>query len=344
MLLWLNLLALLRRRRLFFLLMAGVSVTTIAGICFCWNYYRGMQAQSAYYSEGRRSYLAAMADARELENKLAVASAHPEVCRVVAVFQNGTDVIYANYIGAPPATTKTTLGQYFVEHGRKDTAAHVILPISLMEQRKLHIGDTYEIDGKGFQILGAGLDWNGIEIPFAALSSYDGLLGVMAVSKTELTGDRQAAFAAFLADTFGTADWELPEAPPTEEVTTEMLLILIVLALGMLNLSYLYLSYLESRRGQFGIYALVGCGKGRLFALLAGEAAALVTLFFLLAVGLAKLLFVLLSHVDAVYAELLLPRDYGGLFFVNIGMALAFLLVQTLRFLAKTPAEMRRRL
>ena len=344
MLLWLNLLALLRRRRLFFVLMAGVSVTTIAGICFCWNYYRGLQAQSDYYSEGRRSYLAPLTDARELENKLASAGENPEVCRLVAVFQNGTDVVYANYIGAPPATSKVMLGQYFTKAGYADTEERVILPDSLVEQRKLHVGDIYNIGGKDFTDLGVGLDWNGIEVPFAALSSYDGLLGVMAVSKTELTGERQAAFAAFLADTFGTGQWELPEAPPTEEVTTELILILTVLALGMLNLSYLYLSYLESRRRQFGVYALVGCGQGRLLALLAGEAAALTAAFFLLAVGLSKLLFALLSRVDAVYAELLQPRDYGGLFFVNIGMALVFLLFQTVRFLPKTPAELRRTL
>ncbi len=344
MLLWLNLLALLRRRRLFFLLMAGVSVATIMGICFTWNFYRGIQAERDYSSESRRSYLAPLADARELETKLAATAAHAEVCRVAVVLQNDRDIVYANYIGAPPTTYKVLLGQYFERPGREDTETHVVLPNSLLEERKLHMGDTYDINGRTFRILGAGADWNGIEVPFAALPSYDGLLGVMVVSATELTGDRQSAFVAFLADTFGTADWELPEAPPTGEPTTEMLLILAVLALGMLNLSYLYLSYLESRRGQFGVYALLGCGRGRLFALLAGEAAALTTLFFLLAVGLLKLLFLLLSRVDTVYAELLLPRDYGGLFFVNMGTALAFLLLQALRFLPKTPAEMRRRL
>ncbi len=340
MLLLLNCRSLIRRAPLFFWLIVLVFGFTTIGLLFTANFWRARELESQAKDAAYFSYAVAP-ETGDLDAALAAFSAQEAetLQRLYVMLTNGSDRIVANYCGESKKTFKVFYGRP-AEEGK----AEIVLPNPMEASAGgLSMGDTYLLGNTPLTVVGIGIN-DYYETVYSAAAGQGRIYGVVAVTKTQLTGRAQEDFAAHMAQAFG-GEVSLPEPMPKGEILTlDMLLIFGLMVLGMFNLCFLFSAVLEKRRRQQSVFFLLGCGRGRLFSLYIGEMLLLVTLCFSLAALLTHFALLPLLHrlAPAFYACLTLG-DYLGFYFASLLLSFALSSVQLVRHFRNTPFEMLRK-
>lgn len=336
---FLNLKAFLRRR-LFLVPIAVSFAASVIGVTLIANVYAMREAKREQLNEDCRAYVVELRDASTLEEALPALKSRQEVTRVMAAGRDGDTVFFANVYGEPPARRyMVSMGHYFETDSDEIETAQVVLPTEEADEKKLRVGDRYPLCGQDFTIIGIGFDHNGIEIPYTALKDRSGLFAVSVVTKESGTLSEQNAFGQFLEELFHVQEVEQPPEASDAALTAEDAMLLLVLILGILSISFLYVSYLESRRQTFAIYTLVGCRKSQLICMLCEEMALLIAGLYMVAFLLIKLLFWTLSVLDIGFVEVLTVREYLWLFLIILAWAFFTFALQMPGFFRKTPDE-----
>ncbi len=337
LILW-NLKALVCRHRRFLIPMLVTFLTSVMGVLMLQNLVIYIADYNAQWDEDTRTYVLPT-DSATLEAGLPALRSRSDVARVQVTMNGQERPFYAIVSG----TSRAAIGKYFTAEGLRQGLEQVVLPEDEARERRLHVGDTYELNGQTFTVI--GFQYLSVpQVPYMALRDRSGVCALSVATKKDGTPAERAAFAAFLQQTFHVTedDMQLPPTLERRRQSSESLLFGGVMLLGVCSMACLYVFYLESRRRTFAVYTMVGCRRGRMIRLLGGETLLLVAGMYGLSVLATKVLLWGLSSVGDVFVERLEWMDYLLAFGLSCGMASVVLLWQLWRFFRKTPNERRR--
>ncbi len=335
---FLNLRALITHRRLYFILFSLVFLVSAMGSLYVLNFYKMTAAEKDLYRESARTYIVSgsVPDAAiRLEGF--VADNTGVLQRVYVSVQNGNDTILADMYGEAPQTVKCRYGRYFQSKEEQE----ILIPAPEEGKTPAHrIGDTYSLAGMDFTVVGVSLHpW--YEAPYRALFGGDEIeiSEIAIVTEKTMSDVALKRFAASIWEAFGVEPVlpvEKAEADP--QVIFDLFLVFCLALLGILNMTFLYLSLLNARRKQQAVFRLLGCGRLQICALYIGELLVLTTGLYVISVALTRfIVFSLLRRLDAYYAWMLDWADYFLLFAVYILLVSALLIVQSLRYMRVSP-------
>lgn len=231
-------------------------------------------------------------------------------------------------------------GRYFSKTDIDSGNASAILSGSLYEEyhEKSHI----IIGGKTYDIL-AFSDRVFTEVPFTSLPSNIQINSLQLFFKNMLSKSKIQVLGKQLAQSFPGAFVDLPSAPDLKAVSKNLYqsyMSLLIAAVALLNLSFLYRYILKKREKKYGIYRICGCSQLKGFTLYFSEILIITSILFLL----ASLFFhcvveQLLPVVNENLSYTLFIEDYLILYVVFLVLVSIIFIPVILRYNRKKPID-----
>jgi hypothetical protein len=295
--------------------------------------------ENKYYSEQERSY-SVSENFFDIDNQLKalVEEYRSDIQRVIVAFRNNNDYILSDYFGESTKLFKVQLGRFF-----DDPSANQILIPESTQNGADYIGETYNIEGEEFEIIGIS-SIGAYEIQYQSLRVKERIEQVTIVTIEDLKKGSLEALLDGMRRIFQTKQIDMPAPPLTDEMTPDYFIIFGIILLGMLNISYIYISIIEKRRRQQAVFYILGCNRPKLIGLYLLEIFTITTLSFSLCAVFSKfVLFHIFNALDEFYYHAINLEQYFFLYIIYISPMLVILLLQFIRFFDKTPLELKRK-
>ena len=339
LLLLLNLKTLVKKMPLYFIMIMSVLFFTIIGTMVIYNYYISSTMEKDNSFENTRSYSVA-GSFFDIDNQLEalVENSRPVIQRVYVVIKNNDDTIISNYFGESQMLFKVRLGRYLDD----ESANQIIIPHSTQNGVDL-IGKEYSIGNREFLIVGIS-SIDAYEILYKSLEEKEKIEQVVVVAESNLKEREKNKLVDDINHIFQTEEINMPANISTEMMHSDYFIMIGVILLGILNISFIYISIMEKRKKQRAIFYILGCRKPQLIALCLGEIFIITTISFLLCAGFSKfILFNIINAFDEFFYHALSLNQYFSLYLIYTLLIVFVLLYQLVKFFGKTPIELKRK-
>ncbi|MDR1156850.1 MAG: ABC transporter permease [Oscillospiraceae bacterium] len=312
---------------------------TVTGTIVVYNYYLTSNLESRYYIEKERSYTISE-NFSDIDNQLEtlLKEHRSDIQRIFVTFRNNNDTILSDYFGESSMLFKVQLGRFF-----DDTAANQILIPTNTPNGADYIGQTYRIEDEEFQVIGIS-SIDAYEIPYQTLKVKERIGQVVVVVVHNLKEDSKKMLVNNIKRIFQTEQIEIPIPPINGALSVDYIIFFSIILLGILNLSYIYISIMEKRKKQQAIFHILGCSRPKLIGLYLSEIFIIVTVsFFLCALFSKFVLFNIFHAFDEFYYHVINVKQYFFLYVGYTSPILFVLLYQLVHFFRKTPFELKRK-
>lgn len=339
MLLFLNLKTLAKKMSIYFVMIVLVLFFTIIGAIVVYNYYLISASEKDYYREKERSYSLSV-EPFYIDEKLDMLLEihHSDIQRIYVTVRNNNDYILSNYFGESSMAFKVQLGHFF----DGNSTNQILIPASIQNGAD-YIGKTYTVGSEKFQVIGIS-SADVYEIPYQSLKIKDHIEQVVVVAKSSLKENVKEALVNNMKYIFQTEQIGMPSPTVKQEMSIDYFITFGIILLGILNISYIYISVMEKRKKQQAIFYILGCSKPKLISLYLFEILIIITVVFCLCVVFSKfLLFNIFNALDEFYYHVINSAQYVSLYISCVSPTLFVLLCQFVHFFNKTPFELKRK-
>ena len=339
MLLFLNLKTLVKKMPVYFYMIILVLFFTITGTICSYNYFLTSNSEKALYRETERSYIIAgnFTDIDKSLNDLFNVHKN-DIQRIYVTSLNNGDLVLSNYFGESPMIFKVQLGKYFGD----DFSKQILIPFSTPNGTD-YIGGLYNIGSEEYRIIGIS-SIEAYEVPYKALATKDEIDTIVVVAKDYMNKAAKEALITDIQRIFSEHQVSLPPSSGEMDLSTDLLALICIILLGLVNLSYIFLSIAEKRKKQQAIYIILGSTKRRIIATYLGEVMILITFVFLLSALFSKyVLYEILNKFDTFFYYVIDIRHHLLLFILYCVLVFVVLISRLLIHFRKTPFELMRR-
>lgn len=345
-----NLKSFITKKTVIFVFFMLAQIVTLIGVLVTFNYLeQEISTQKSYYDD-MRTYTVMLSDSSDTDKKLSdILNKCDYIQHIYTVsFLTPTTAedeinneyrIYGEYYGKSGLKFNVALGSYLSETDISDGNKNIVIPASFMTD--FNIGDTYSLNGSNYKIIGSSTDGN-FHIPFNSTDDKYQISGVCVTTDRELNSSEANQFKNTLSDIFSEADVISPSGEYGSEFNsfkTVMFIIILLMCLGIFNLSYLYTFILEQRKKQYAVFQICGCTKLKGAFIYLGEILIISTAAYTVSAVLFKfavLPLVILADSMTVYA--MSVYSYVFLFTAYILIMLFVFLPCIIRYTSKSAA------
>lgn len=268
-----NLKSFITKKKSIFIFFILAQIVTLVGVFVTYNYMeQEVSTQKSYYDDVR-TYTVMLSDSKDIEENLSdVLKQYDNIQHIYTVSYEGEYIVYGEYYGKSEKEFTVSLGDDLSESDMTNGNKNMLIPNKTLTYEdtslsNLKIGDTYNLNGVAYKIIGSALD-GCFHIPFHSMEeeSKNQIMGVCITTNKELSPSDSEQFIYMLSAIFEDAVITPPQAEYGSEFNTFKIFVFVVillLCLGIFNLSYLYIFVLEQRKKQYAVFQICGCTKLR---------------------------------------------------------------------------------
>ncbi len=333
-----NLKSLIKKDKLFFVLLVSIFTVTTIAILFICDFYDSVIYNSKKNNTEIRTYTFICSNENINNNiELLFKSNNSNIENIYAVLENNKDTILAKY--NLNENTKIEVGSYF----SNEKAKEILLPSEA--SKKYRIGKEYIIQDVKYKIVGKGIG-DFYEIPYKSLENTDTINSISLILRFNLSNKEIENTLNSAKKIFNVKDIVFPDESniiDTSSFVKELLILAIVVILCLLNISFVFIGILERRKKQIGILFILGSSKKRIIRSYITEVVCIITPSFIICSLVSNyLVFPLLQYTSNNYFIRLNTDRYFLVYFYILMFLILILSAQSFRFFKKTPIEMRR--
>lgn len=341
MLILLNIKTLIKNNKTMFYLIFIIFFVSSVGVIYIYNYYTLTETKNSVYFEKQRLYTIECGS-EKIDEKLQflVKKYSANLQRVYAYFNNESDAIIVNYFGEAAAKNKVIFGNYLSDNNKE-----IIVPQynSSSNKTNKNLDDYYNIKDESFKVVGIGFT-SQYEISYEKLNNKSLIQGVAIITNSFFTQSEKKQFSTEMKDIFDSEYVNFPaESSNNPDSLLDWIIVFGLAFLGILNISFVYVSILEKRKKQQAVFYMLGCKKLHLYALYISEMLIISTIFYLLSVVFTRcILFSILVKINTEFVFVLGVNNICYLYSVFVIIMLVLFVIQSLKFFVKTPYEIKR--
>ncbi|MDD6489693.1 MAG: hypothetical protein PUG48_07760 [Clostridia bacterium] len=329
------------RHTMIFVFFILAQIVTLSGVFVTYNYLeQEISTQKSYY-EGMRTYTVQLSGSENIDENISeVLRSNDNIQRIYTVTVDGDFIFCGDYYGKSVKKFNVTLGTYLSDDDIVKGEKKIVIPLSM--SKDFSIGDMYLFNNEKYEITGVSIDDN-FYIPYNSLNDKSLISGVCVVLNDELSSSQSDEFMNRLSGIFKNS----VIMPPSEEYGDEMnsfrlvmVIIILLLSLGIFNLSYLYSFILEKRKKQYSVLQICGCTKLRGILIYAGEVIIVSVASYILSALLFKFaLLPLIMNIDSLTVEAMGISSYLFLFVCYIIIMMCIFLPCVIKYSSKTVVQ-----
>ncbi len=208
------------------------------------------------------------------------------------------------------------------------------------------VGDNVTFGGKTYRVCGLSLFNNDFyEILYDGVPDKVDNVTVQIAPSSIITGKTEESFVEDIKGFFGVENVILPKKyVPDASFIGSIVLVLMLTTLGLMNIAYLYSILLEKLKKQQIVFFLLGCRKSSLFMLYIGVMTTISTALYIASCFVTKYgVFTLVKAFGSSVSDYLGFAEYLQVFFVMIVLLLILLSIYTVKYLVRTPYEIKQK-
>lgn len=249
-------------RILFFVFLFG-GIVSITAMVFVVSLLQAIKEQGDYYDDRLKTFSVSLSQPLKAEQLQELWASHEEHIKPIDVILNEGEC-YTRY----PSTTDTRprVGRYFTKDTFSQQKLEAFAPS--WGESTYKVGDSVRLMGKEYHIVGLSGGMSTLmEVPYETVEELENADGLLIYFEELPTSRQIAEFTDDLKRQFDGAAISPPKQPEAgvdAGFGRDGLICLVICLSALLNLSYLYLYFLQQRRQEFVIYRICGCSYKRL--------------------------------------------------------------------------------
>lgn len=316
------------------------QIVTLLGVFIANNLMeQEVSTQKSYY-DNMRTYTVMLSDTDNIEEGLAeVLDKCDGIQRIYTLFSEYDKVVCGEYYGKSNKKVYTNAGRYLSDSDISNGVKNIVVPPDILYDYS--VGDTYFLNGTDYNIIGSSVD-DSFHIPFNSIDSKSTIIGVCVTTNAELTASEFEQLSETLTGIFPNSSVYLPEGEYSSQMDyfkTVMFMIILLMCLGIFNLSYLYVYILEQRKRQYAVFQICGCTKIRGALIYLAEIIIFSTAAYIFSALVFKLLlFPVVAALDSMTFYAMSVGSYVFLFICYLAAMLAVFLPCIIKYTSKSPS------
>lgn len=245
-----------------------VQVVTLIGIFITYNFMQEQIAIQRSYHNELRTYTVMLSDTENIEENLAeTLNQCGNIQHIYTIFNENSQLVYGEYYGDINKYSGIIIGKDLSKDDITNGYKKVVLTYdSLYNNTSLEVGNFYKINGTDYEIIGFAIN-DYISIPFNSIKDKNIITGICITTNTEFDASEIEQFTNKLSNIFKNSEIIQPinddKAGQSSSFKITTFMIVVLMALGIFNLSYLYIFILEQRKKQYAIFQICGCSKAK---------------------------------------------------------------------------------
>lgn len=321
---------------IFFML---AQIVTLLGVFVANNLTeQEVSTQKSYY-DNMRTYTVMFSGTDNIEESLAeVLDECDGIQHIYTIFPEYDKVVCGEYYGKSNKKVYANLGRYLSDSDISSGVKNIVVPPDILYDYS--VGDTYSLNGTDYNIIGSSVD-DSFHIPFNSIDSKSTIIGVCVTTDTELTATEFEYFSKILTGIFPNSEVYPPEGNYSNQMDyfkMIMFIVILLMCLGIFNLSYLYVYILEQRKRQYAVFQICGCTKIRGALIYLAEIIVFSSVAYIVsALAFNTLLFPIVSALDSMTFYAMSLDSYVFLFICYLAAMLVVFLPCIIRYTSKSP-------
>ncbi len=268
-----NLKSFITKRKSIFIFFILAQIVTLIGVFITYNYMeQEVSTQKSYYDD-MRTYTVMLSNSKDIDKKLSdILKQYDGIQHIKTVSYEGEYIVYGEYYGKSGKEFTVNLGDNLSESDITSGNKNILIPDKAFIYEEttlsdLKIGDTYNLNGIAYKIIGLTMD-GCFYIPFNSMEeeNKNQIMGVCVTTNKELSLSEAEQLTNILSNIFEDSVITPPQGEYGSEFNTFKMFVffvILLLCLGIFNLSYLYIFILEQRKKQYAVFQICGCTKLR---------------------------------------------------------------------------------
>lgn len=316
------------------------QIVTLLGVFIANNLMeQEVSTQKSYY-DNMRTYTVMLSDTDNIEEGLAeVLIKCGDIQHIYTVFPEHDKAVCGEYYGKSNKKVYTDAGRYLSDSDISSGVKNIVVPPDILYDYS--VGDTYSLNGTDYNIIGSSVD-DSFHIPFNSIDNKSTIIGVCVTTNTELTASEFKQLSKTLTGIFPNSSICPPEGEYSSQIDyfkTVMFMIILLMCLGIFNLSYLYVYILEQRKRQYAVFQICGCTKIRGALIYLAEIIIFSTAAYIFSALVFKLLlFPVVAALDSMTFYAMSVGSYVFLFICYLAAMLAVFLPCIIKYTSKSPS------
>lgn len=342
-----------KNNKMLFTIFMLLLISSVCAVFFITNFLSNIFIENSYLIEKDRTYIVSLDNVNTEQKMETLLLQNPEVSLVYCLINNEGEAIRADYYDKSSSNNITSFGKWFSEEDTLDGNHKVILPNypylfrnqNTEEYDIYEIGDSYFINDIPYEAIGIGTLIDFVyQIPYKSIPMNCELSFVAIVTDDFKSEVKIQHFSAYLENLFNGVIMESPiEIPKTSfwnNYSTETILIIGIVSMGIFNLVYIYTYILDTRRKEIAINRILGRTKLSSIVNYYLETFSLATIAFILSSLFFKyVILVQLKNLGFLFKDSLLFANYLVIYVGFIFIFSVVFLPIIILYITKSPSE-----